>query len=121
LYGIVSLFDSTDSAIVTRISFVGGLPRSASSLASGEGGNLTNMRLRPISLIYALFATVAISESAEKAIGNSEPQLEIAEDIGDGPVVTTFNGVKVPALPELDGEKFNSTVKEGYWFVKHHS
>lgn len=78
------------------------------------------MRLLPISLLYALLASVAISESAEQAIGNSESQIEIAED-NDGPVSTTFNGVKVPAMTEIDGEKFNSTVKEGYWFVKHHS
>lgn len=79
------------------------------------------MRLLPISLLCALFASVAISESTEKIVGNSEIQLDVAEDINDGPVATTFNGVKVPALPELDGEKFNSTVKEGYWFVKHYS
>jgi protein disulfide-isomerase len=24
-------------------------------------------------------------------------------------------------LPEIDGEKFNATIKEGYWFVKNHS
>jgi protein disulfide-isomerase len=79
------------------------------------------MRLLPISLLCALFASVVISESTEQTLGNSETQPEAAEDIDDGPVATTFNGVKVPALPELDGEKFNSTVKEGYWFIKHYS
>jgi protein disulfide-isomerase len=78
------------------------------------------MRLLPISLLYALLASVAIAESAEQATGSSETQIEIAED-SDGPVSTTFNGVKVPVLTEIDGEKFNATVKEGYWFVKHHS
>ena len=87
--------------------------------ASGEGGNLTKMRLLPISLLYALFASAAFSKHVEKRTGDSE--VPIAEDINDGPLPTTFNGVKVPVLPEIDGEKFNGTIKEGYWFVKHHS
>lgn len=77
------------------------------------------MRLLPISLLYALFASVAFSENVEKRTGDSE--VPIAEDVNDGPQPTIFNGVKVPVLPELDGEKFNSTIEEGYWFVKHHS
>jgi protein disulfide-isomerase len=77
------------------------------------------MRLLPISLLYALFASRAFSESIEKRTGGSE--VPIAEDANDGPQPTTFNGVKVPVLPVLDGEKFNSTIEEGYWFVKHHS
>jgi protein disulfide-isomerase len=77
------------------------------------------MRLLPISLVYALFASVAFSENVEKRSGDSE--VPIAEDVNDGPLPTTFNGVKVPVLPEIDGEKFNATIKEGYWFVKNHS
>jgi protein disulfide-isomerase len=77
------------------------------------------MRLLPISLLYALLASVAYSEIAVKNTGDSE--VPIAEDVSDGPQPTTFNGVKVPVLPELDGEKFNGTIKEGYWLVKHHS
>ncbi|KAE9363664.1 thioredoxin-domain-containing protein [Stipitochalara longipes BDJ] len=77
------------------------------------------MRLLPISLLYALFATAAFSESIEKRTGDTE--VPIAEDVNDGPLPTTFNGVKVPVLPEIDGEKFNGTIKEGYWFVKHYS
>lgn len=34
---------------------------------------------------------------------------------------TVFNGVRVPPLREINGEKFDEEVKSGYWFVKHHS
>ena len=30
---------------------------------------------------------------------------------------TTFNGIPVPPLKELDGDKFNDQAKEGYWYV----
>lgn len=77
------------------------------------------MRLLPLSLFCALFASVAFSESVETGTGDSE--VPIAEDVNDGPLPTTFNGVKVPVLPELNEDKFNSTIKDGYWLVKHHS
>jgi protein disulfide-isomerase len=70
------------------------------------------MRLLPISLLCTLFASAAIA---------SPPEVpgEISEEEPTQP--TVFNGVEVPALPEIEGEKFNATIKEGYWFMKHHS
>jgi protein disulfide-isomerase len=78
------------------------------------------MRLLPIPLLYTLFASVAIAQSAEKAI--TEPAGESSDDAAaEGPAPTTFNGISVPPIPDINGEKFNSTIKEGHWFVKHHS
>lgn len=34
----------------------------------------------------------------------------------DGVEYTTFNGMKVPPLKEIDGEEFDQTVKDGYWY-----
>ncbi|KAL9113018.1 MAG: hypothetical protein Q9227_002883 [Pyrenula ochraceoflavens] len=34
---------------------------------------------------------------------------------------TVFNGITVPIMKEIEGEKFDETIKEGYWFVKHYS
>lgn len=34
---------------------------------------------------------------------------------------TTFNGITVPAMKELEGHKWDEQTKEGYWFVKHYS
>ncbi|EPQ64566.1 Bgt-4536 [Blumeria graminis f. sp. tritici] len=44
-----------------------------------------------------------------------------SEDSGDGAASTTFNGVEVPPLPELNGMNFTESIKDGYWFVKHYS
>ena len=79
------------------------------------------MRLLPISLLYGLLASVVVSESAEAVARKNDAQVELAEDVNDGPSSTIFNGIKVPVLTEMDGEKFNTTIKSGYWFVKHHS
>lgn len=72
-----------------------------------------NMRLLPITLLYALYATGIVSAGAKTS--NTD---EVASDELKP---TVFNGVEVPPLPDLDGETFNETVKDGYWFVKHHS
>jgi len=50
------------------------------------------------------------------------PQLKDETPVeDDSPKATLFNGIEVPPLPEIDGEKFNSTIKDGFWFVKHYS
>ncbi|KAH6673784.1 hypothetical protein B0J14DRAFT_512544 [Halenospora varia] len=74
------------------------------------------MRFLSIPLLCALFASVVTADSSE----SPEVPGEISED-NDGPEPTVFNGVQVPGLPIIDGETFNETVKDGYWFVKHHS
>lgn len=71
------------------------------------------MRFLTSTLLYALYATNVVSATSgkdgekEKATDDNKP--------------TIFNGVEVPPLPVIDGEKFNETVKDGWWFVKHHS
>ncbi|KAA8573305.1 hypothetical protein MFRU_053g00450 [Monilinia fructicola] len=68
------------------------------------------MRLLPISLLSTLFASVVLAQSGDGS-----------DEASDVPKPTIFNGVEVPPLPEIDGESFNKTVADGYWFVKHHS
>ena len=88
------------------------------------------MRLLPISLLLTVFSSVAISETPEKPLGGTTdakklPALKAeATKEEDAEVLlppTIFNGVEVPPIPEIDGTKFDATVKDGYWFVKHHS
>lgn len=81
------------------------------------------MRLLPITLLYSLFATTILAESSEKALGSTDTTLDESSDEGsaDIPEPTVFNGVSVPPIPDIEGEKFNTTAKDGYWFVKHHS
>jgi protein disulfide-isomerase len=81
------------------------------------------MRLLSVPVLFALCASVIAADSAESTLGTSEIPAEITteETEYDGPGPTIFNGVEVPPIPEIDGEKFNTTVAEGYWFVKHYS
>ena len=80
------------------------------------------MRLLPISLLCTLFASVAIADSSENSLGSTQIPGEISDESEtDLPEPTFFNGIEVPPLPDIDGEKFNTTVRDGYWFVKHHS
>jgi len=84
------------------------------------------MRLLPVSLLLSLLASAALAEAPEKPLGAMDVPGEIApasEDSTDEPSVSTtiFNGVEVPVLTEIEGEKLSSMVKKGYWFVKYYS
>ena len=81
------------------------------------------MRLLPLSLFCNLLASAVIAESSEQTLGAASVPGEISESEKDAdvPQPTIFNGIQVPPLADIDGEKFNTTVKDGYWFVKHHS
>lgn len=82
------------------------------------------MRLLPVSLLCALFSSVVIAEPIEKPLGVPDISTPVAETpVEDEDTVkgTLFNGIQVPALPEIPGETFYATVNEGYWFVKHYS
>ncbi|KAF7875310.1 hypothetical protein EAF04_002482 [Stromatinia cepivora] len=82
------------------------------------------MRLLSISLLSTVFASFVLAQSEEQKLENSSPELPgelSADEASDVPQPTIFNGVEVPPLPEIDGESFNKTIADGYWFVKHHS
>ena len=40
---------------------------------------------------------------------------------GEGTDYTVFNGVKVPKMKEIEGDKLEETIKDGYWWVKFYS
>ena len=42
-----------------------------------------------------------------------EPQ---GEQPANDETYTTFNGVQVPAMKEIEGHKFDEEIKEGYWY-----
>ena len=73
------------------------------------------MRLLRVSFLLALFASVL----AIPVETNSEEVLDEAEE--DVVQPTVFNGLEVPPLTQIQGAKFNATVKDGWWLVKHHS
>ena len=77
------------------------------------------MRILPVSLLYAIFAPVVLGGS-EQLLDTSGKPVETSN--GEDEVKPTiFNGVEVPVLPEINGDKFDATIREGYWFVKHYS
>ena len=80
------------------------------------------MRLLSIPLLLAL-CTRVIAADSEVPLGKTELAADTStEELeNDGPDPTIFNGQEVPPIPEIEGEKFNETVAEGYWFVKHYS
>lgn len=78
------------------------------------------MRLLPVSLLCALFASVVIAEAPEKkAAANTKDATD--EPVEEDVQPTVFNNIEVPPLPDINGETFNATIKDGYWFVKNHS
>ncbi|OWP03542.1 hypothetical protein B2J93_7560 [Marssonina coronariae] len=77
------------------------------------------MRLLPV--LCTLFASSAIAESSDSNLEGRDASVADADDAEKGPDPTMFNGVEVPPLLDIDGEKFNATIEEGWWFVKHHS
>lgn len=84
------------------------------------------MRLLPASLLFSLLTSVVVAEAPEQRLGAADIPGEIAspaseESVEEGPRSTIFNGVKVPPIPDIEGERFATTVKDGYWFVKHYS
>ena len=62
--------------------------------------------------------TLALQESNSVNEGGDAGATN-GEDESNQP--TTFNGVKVPPMKDLNGEQFDQEIKDGYWFVKHHS
>lgn len=48
-------------------------------------------------------------------------QGESAAGSGEGVEYTVFNGLKVPAIPELTAENFEATIKNGNWWIKNYS
>ena len=50
--------------------------------------------------------------SADEAITN-----EVSAKDGEAVDYTSFNGLNVPRMIEIEGDKFAETVKDGYWYV----
>lgn len=78
--------------------------------------------MRPALLAWALAAissiSVAAPPGAQKAgvvLSDDAISGESPTDGGEGSDYTVFNGVKVPPMKEIEGDKFTETIKDGYW------
>lgn len=73
------------------------------------------MRLLRAPFLLTLFLSVL----AAPVDTTTEEVLAEAED--DAVKPTIFNGVEVPPLTQIPGAKFDATIKDGWWLVKHFS
>ena len=58
-------------------------------------------------------ATAAAPPGSPK--GTTDNKAETPATGGDAVEDTIFNGITVPPLKEIEGDKFAETIKEGYW------
>ncbi|KAI9804537.1 MAG: hypothetical protein M1825_001436 [Sarcosagium campestre] len=73
------------------------------------------MRLQiPFTLLSLVLSVSARSVGKEK----TSPRAEIRDDRPDP---TKFNGIEVPPMTDLNGDKFKEQIQDGYWFVRHYS
>ncbi|TAQ91075.1 hypothetical protein B7494_g634 [Chlorociboria aeruginascens] len=82
------------------------------------------MRFSRISLLYTLFGSVIFADARleQSPEAANLPGDNLVDGSGsEDPESTLFNGIRVPPILDIAGETFNETVKDGYWFVKHHS
>lgn len=57
-------------------------------------------------------------ENDAVVLANEAMHGETAVDDGEAVDYTIFDGVKVPPMVEIEGDKFAETVKEGYWYAR---
>lgn len=79
-----------------------------STLAAPEPDS--KLQPQPVEDVLGIQTAAAEPVDAGAAAGatNSEAILEAP---------TTFNGIEVPPMKELDGEKFDEDIKDGYWYL----
>lgn len=69
--------------------------------------------MRPALLVWALGAFVLSTVTAAKG----DKKVEDGSTPADPKAVqyTTFNGIKVPPMTDINGPDFAETIKSGYW------
>jgi hypothetical protein len=87
--------------------------------------------MKPVLLVWALAALSTVPAlGAPPGKGKGKGDAVISQDAieGETPVsggdrveYTTFNGIKVPPMKDIEGDKFADTIKEGYWYENHPS
>ena len=79
--------------------------------------------MRPSLLAWALAALSTATAAAppgrskDATISNDAVEGETPASGGEGAEYTIFNGIKVPQMKEIEGDKFAETIKDGYWYA----
>jgi len=75
--------------------------------------------MRPALLAWALAGLVLVNAAKpDKAavLADEAVQGETPANTKEAIEYTTFNGIKVPPMPDLKGKEFAETIKDGYWY-----
>jgi protein disulfide-isomerase len=64
-----------------------------------------------------IIATPSTGEGATAVLAEEAVTAERPAGDDDAAAYTVFNGVKVPPMIDIEGDKFAETVKEGYWYA----
>lgn len=79
--------------------------------------------MRPALLAWALAAVFTTSFAAPpgspkgNVLSDDAVSGETPAEGGEAIDYTVFNGIKVPPMAEIEGGKFEETVKDGYWYA----
>jgi hypothetical protein len=75
--------------------------------------------MRPALLVWALAVisttTNALPATRDDVVAEEALQGETPAKGGEAVKYTTFNGIQVPPMMEIEGDKFKETIAEGYW------
>ena len=81
------------------------------------------MRSGLLAIWLAVLTTSAIAAppaqgKAKDGLAEEAIQGETVLGDGEAEAFTTFNNIKVPPMPDIEGDKFDDTVKDGYWYAR---
>lgn len=73
--------------------------------------------MRPALLAWALSSLLLVSAAKDEKVAVSLDEAIKGDTVAKTQKVdfTVFNGVDVPPMPELQGDNFGETIKDGYW------
>jgi hypothetical protein len=76
--------------------------------------------MKPALLAWAIAALSAVPSLAAPPGKDGRTSKDAVEGEtpasgGEGAEYTLFNGIKVPPMKDIEGDKFAETIKEGYW------
>ena len=65
-----------------------------------------------------IFAVPTAQEESGAIIAEEAVHGETPSGGEEGVDYSLFDGIKVPAMIEIEGDKFAETVKDGYWYAR---
>ena len=80
------------------------------------------MRSALLAAWLAMLTTSAVAAppaegKAKEVLAEEAIQGETVVGNGEAEAFTTFNDIEVPPMPDIEGDKFDNTVKDGYWYA----